>query len=135
MTAIEQFWRGINALRREVDASIADDMTRLAEAALMEMQRKTSLAAADAAVARLPAWIRWPPPHEPADQQRLIICLDDGTVGEAYFNGADSERDTNRGWWWANTAPGDFDGNPRVIPEGTIRLFTPMPVAPPKDRR
>jgi hypothetical protein len=75
------------------------------------------------------SWLRYSEARSPdaRDQDalsRALLCLDDGTVGEAHW------RDEEKAWWWANTAPGDFDGAPDAIPEGRILWWQPMPAPP-----
>ena len=63
-------------------------------------------------------------PIETAPKDQSIIAWEDGVMGEAYYDHEDHS------WWWANTAPHDFDPSNAIYPT----LWHPMP-GPPAQRQ
>jgi hypothetical protein len=63
-------------------------------------------------------------PIETAPKDQSIIAWDPEceAMGEAYYDGEDDS------WWWANTAPHDFDPSRPFYPS----LWHPMPTPPPR---
>lgn len=69
---------------------------------------------------------------EPHGQGSPVLIVCGTTVGEAWYRDSEGANDSDSGWWWAGTSPGDYYSSPVSETNELPRLWHPLPAPPAK---